>query len=149
MAPVTVQVRLFALLKEKAGRGSLELELPDGATVADALSRLRREPGLEELLESLPVRAAVNREYVSSDAPLAAGDEVAVIPPVSGGAEIHARVVDAPLALDELSRSVVRPGAGAVVTFQGITRTVERLDYEAYSEMAEERIALILADCVE
>jgi molybdenum cofactor biosynthesis protein MoaC/molybdopterin converting factor subunit 1 len=142
-----IQVRLFAMLRERAGRDSLELELPDGATVADALARLEREPGLDELLGRLPVRAARNREYVSEDEPLEPGDELAVIPPVSGGAGHHARVTDEPLAIERLSASVGRPGAGAIVVFAGTTREVDRLEYEAYREMAEQRIAAILADC--
>jgi molybdopterin synthase catalytic subunit len=60
----------------------------------------------------------------------------------------HARVTQEPLSLDALALRVSRPGAGAVVTFQGTTRDVDRLEYEAYAEMAEERIAAILADCM-
>ncbi len=71
---------------------------------------------------------------------------MALIPPVSGGSDVHAALLAAPLSLDRLARSVVRDGAGAVVTFQGITREVERLDYEAYAEMAERRIAEILTE---
>ena len=142
-------VRLFAMLREQAGADSVELELPDRATGADALEALRTEAGLE-LLDRLPVRLAVNREYADLEAPLAPGDELAVIPPVSGGAsEVHARVTGEPLDPAAISRAVGRPGAGAVVTFQGTTRDVERLDYEAYAEMAEERIAAILRECVE
>jgi MoaE-MoaD fusion protein len=143
-----IQVRLFAMLREGAGRDSLELELPEGATVADALALLSREPGLADLLERLPVRAARNREYVGDDEPLAPGDELAVIPPVSGGAGHHVRVTDEPLSIEGLSAAVGRPGAGAIVVFAGTTREVERLEYEAYREMAEERIATILDDCV-
>ncbi|MGB3099202.1 MAG: molybdenum cofactor biosynthesis protein MoaE, partial [Solirubrobacterales bacterium] len=69
-----------------------------------------------------------------------------LIPPVSGGSDVHAAISDGPLSIDRLTRMVVRDGAGAVVTFQGITREVERLDYEAYAEMAEQRIGEILAD---
>jgi molybdopterin synthase catalytic subunit len=61
----------------------------------------------------------------------------------------HARVTEEPLSLEQLAALVGRPGAGAVVTFQGTTRDVERLDYEAYREMAEERIAAILRDAIE
>ena len=145
-----VNVRLFAILRERAGRRSIDLELADDATVADALAALEREPGLAELLGRLPVAMAVNRSYAASDTRLAAGDELALIPPVSGGAaDAHARVTSEPLELDPLARKVVRDGAGAVVSFQGVTREVERLDYEAYDEMATERIAGILAECIE
>jgi len=149
---MTVSVKLFAILRERAGSGSVELDLPADATVADALEALGREPGLGELIGRMPVAMAVNRDYAQPATVLAAGDELALIPPVSGGAPagdaVHARVTADPLELGELARSVVRPGAGAVVSFQGITREVERLDYEAYEEMAGERIEAILAECV-
>jgi molybdenum cofactor biosynthesis protein MoaC/molybdopterin converting factor subunit 1 len=144
-----VEVRLFAVFRERAGRDRLALELPDGATVADALAAAAREPGLGEILAAMPVRVAVNREYVQPEAVVSAGDELALIPPVSGGATARAavRVTDEPLSIVGLANSVGRPGAGAVVVFCGVTREVERLEYEAYNEMAEERIALILAEC--
>ncbi len=145
----TVSVRLFAILRERAGAGELELELADGATVADALAELGARPALAEALARIDVATAVNREWAGPGTPLRAGDELALIPPVSGGAgEVHARVTGEPLELERLARMVVRDGAGAVVSFQGVTREVERLDYEAYAEMAEQRIAAILADCV-
>ena len=145
-----VQVRLFAVFRERAGRDTLELELDEGATVADVLAAAAREPGLEEVLERMPVRAALNREYVGHDAPVGPGDELALVPPVSGGAatSIHARVTPEPLSVEGLAGAVGRPGAGATVVFCGTTRTVERLEYEAYEEMAGERIAEILARCV-
>ena len=62
-----VEVRLFAMLRERAGRERLELELPEGATVADALAAAGREPGLAEVLAAMPVRVAVNREYAAED----------------------------------------------------------------------------------
>ena len=80
-----VRVRLFAILRERAGRDSVDLALPDGATVADALEALQSERGLDELLPALPVRMAVNRDYASPDTKLAQDDELALVPPVSGG----------------------------------------------------------------
>ena len=75
---------------------------------------------------------------------------MALIPPVSGGAgEVHARVTDGTLSVERLAALVGRAGAGAIVTFQGTTRDVDRLEYEAYREMAEERIAAILRGCVQ
>jgi MoaE-MoaD fusion protein len=148
---MTVSVRLFAILRERAGRDSVEIELPEGATVGDAFARLAETPGLAELVERMPLRMAVNREYASAGALISAGDELAVIPPISGGASArtHARVTDEPLSADRLSAWVGDPGAGAIVTFQGVTREVARLDYESYREMAEERMAAILVDCAE
>jgi MoaE-MoaD fusion protein len=146
---MAVRVRLFAVLRESAGRETIDLKLPAGATVADALGELSRQPALGELLERMPARLAVNREIAEAAAPLEASDELALIPPVSGGAAPHARVTETQLSPEALSRLVADPGAGAIVVFQGVTREVERLEYEAYREMAEERIAAILAVCIE
>lgn len=144
-----MRVRLFAVLRERAGSDSIELELTEGATVADALAELSGLSPLAELLQRMPVRMAVNRAYASPETRLDPGDELALIPPISGGAGVHARVTAEPLSLEALARAVGHPGAGAVVAFQGVTRQVSRLDYEAYREMAEERMAEILRDCVE
>jgi molybdopterin synthase catalytic subunit len=140
-----VTVRLFAMLRERAGARELTLELPDGARVSDALAELG------DLAAGLPLVMAVNRVYAPEDHVLDPGDELALIPPVSGGetALVHARVTEEPLSLDAVAALVRDPRAGAVVTFQGVTREVERLEYEAYAEMAEERIARIVADAVE
>ena len=149
---MTVTVRLFAVLRERVGSDSIEVELEDGATVAEALARLAERPELGELLDRMPVAMAVNRDYADPGTSLAAGDELALVPPVSGGsgdANVHARVTDEPLSLEQLSRLVSRPAAGAIVSFQGTTREVSRLDYEAYREMAEERIRAILGDCLD
>ena len=121
------------MLRERAGAGEVVLELPEGARVRDALARS------PELAEGLPLVMAVNREYADEDAPLVAGDELALIPPVCGGASrggaLGARRRE-PLSLDALAARVRDPRAGAVVTFQGVTREVQRLEYEAYAEMA-------------
>jgi molybdopterin synthase catalytic subunit len=136
-----VRVRLFAILRERAGRGEVELTLPDSARVNDALEALGDVTG------GLKVVMAVNREYVSADTVLHAGDELALIPPVSGGSE-HAAIRTEPLSFDSLVEHVRDPRAGAVVTFSGVTRDVESLDYEAYEPMARERIGAIVADAV-
>jgi molybdopterin converting factor subunit 1 len=148
MAAMTVTVRLFAILRERAGRDSLEISLPQGATVAEAVEAIRREGSMADLIGRLPLRVAVNREYADPEARLAEGDELALVPPVSGGGEVHARVHDGPISVERITGLVGRPGAGAIVCFQGVTRDVSTLDYEAYTEMAEERIASILAECV-
>jgi len=141
-----VTVRLFAMLRERAGKPELTLELPDGARVGDALAELHG------LAEGLPLVMAVNRQYADEQRVLDPGDELALIPPVSGGearAAPWVRVSSEPLSLDALAERVRDPRAGAVVTFQGVTRDVERLEYEAYAEMAEERLATIAAEAVD
>ena len=130
------------MLRERAGTGSVTLELPEGARVRDALD------SLSGLAEGIPLVMAVNREYASEEQVLGAGDELALIPPVSGGAP-WVRVSAEPLSLDALAHRVRDPRAGAVVTFAGVTREVERLEYEAYAEMAEERMTAIAAEAGE
>jgi molybdopterin synthase catalytic subunit/molybdopterin converting factor small subunit len=146
---VKIAVRLFSLLRERAGSDRVELQLEDDATVADALDALRAQPELAGLLERLPVQLAVNRDYASPQTRLAADDELALIPPLSGGAgaRVHVAISERPLSLEALSAKVADPRAGAIVVFQGVTREVARLDYEAYDEMAHERIAAILWEC--
>jgi molybdopterin synthase catalytic subunit len=145
-----VTVRLFAMLRERAGAREVELDLPDGARISDALAALRDVAPPE-----LPLVMAVNREYARDDRVLDPGDELALIPPVSGGSGLEggtlvwSRVTSDPLSLDRLALRVADPRAGAVVTFQGVTRDVESLEYEAYVEMAEEQIAAIVAAAVE
>ena len=144
---MVLRVRLFAQLRERAGADSIEAVLADGATVADALHELSLGPPLDELLARLPVRVAVNRELASEDTTIHAGDELALLPPVSGGSEPHVRVTDEPIVASRVTDLVRRPGAGAVVTFEGTVRDVEFLDYEAYREMAEQEMAKIVAEC--
>jgi MoaE-MoaD fusion protein len=140
------RVRLFAILRERAGTDVVEVELDEGGTVADVLAGLASRGGpLAAAIEQLPLVMAVNREYAQRDTVLKVGDELALIPPVSGGAP-HAAVVDRPLSSDRLERLIKSDHTGAIVTFQGTTRDVGHLDYEAYKPMAEERIAAILVD---
>jgi MoaE-MoaD fusion protein len=146
MDGVEVTVRLFAMLRERAGAPAVTLELPEGARVRDALD------SLSGLAEGVPLVMAVNREYASEEQVLDAGDELALIPPVSGGetrAAPWVRVTADPLSLEALAARVTDPRAGAVVTFSGVTREVERLEYDAYAEMAEERMAAIAAEALE
>ena len=140
-----VRIRLFAGLRERAGADEVELELPQGARVNDALERMR------DLTVGVPVVMAVNREYARGDDLLSTGDELALIPPVSGGSVgvCHARVTTDELKLDALVERVRDPRAGAVVTFLGVTREVPSLQYEAYAEMAEAKMAEIVAAAVE
>ena len=132
-----VSVRLFAGLRERAGRDRVELELPDGATVSDLLAAMDVAP------RSCVV--AINREYADEGQPVRAGDEVALVPPVSGGAGVvrTVRVTAKPLDLGAVAAAVRDPAAGAVVLFEGVTREVPELDYEAYVDMAEQRLRAI------
>src|SRR5947209_7826697 len=140
-----VRVRLFAALRERVGAPELVLELPDGALVGDALDRL------SSVTRGVPAVLAVNREYAERDEALHEGDEVALIPPVSGGSvgALHARVTDRPIVLGALIERVRDPRAGAVVSFEGVTRDVPVLEYEAYAEMAETQIAEIVSRAIE
>jgi len=116
-----VTVRLFAMLRERAGADSLTLELPEGARVGDALA----SDTLAPLADGIPLVMAVNREYADAEHVLDPGDELALIPPVSGGSTAAApwvRVSSEPLSLDALAERVRDARAGAVVTFSGVTR---------------------------
>ena len=137
--PVTV--RLFAGLRERAGWSQRELEgLERVGDVWPALE-LGEEPG--------GLLYAVNREYAEAGQELRDGDEVALIPPVSGGAF---RVTEEPLSLDAAVAEVADERAGGIATFTGTVRRQSRgrevlyLDYEAYAEMAEDVIAQLAAE---
>jgi molybdopterin converting factor subunit 1 len=153
LAAVKLRVMLFASLRERAGADRVELELPAGALVGDALDRLAWLTG------GVRVVMAVNREYAEPDQPLVPGDELALIPPVSGG-EVHdhdaaaalkyayARICAEPLSLDVVLERVRDARAGGVVAFLGVTREVPALEYEAYAEMAEAKLREILAAAI-
>jgi len=143
---VKVTVKLFAGLRERAGWSARELELPDGAKVKDVWAEL-------ELGEQpRGIHYALNKGYADKSATLAEGDEVALIPPVSGG---DFRLSEEPLSLDAVVAEVADERAGAIATFTGTTRiesrgrTVRWLDYEAYAEMAEDVMAGIAAQLEE
>ena len=135
-----IVVKLFAGLRERAGSGERELELPEGARVTDVWTPL----GLGEEPEGLLY--AVNKEYAPAERRLSEGDEVALIPPVSGGAF---RLTGDPIDLDAVVSEVADERAGAIATFLGTTRiesrgrTVVHLEYEAYEGMAEKVMAEI------
>jgi len=138
-------VRLFAALRERAGTEEIELQLPDDARVGDALEQLG------DLVGNVPVLMAVNQEYADRGAALRPGDEVALIPPVSGGSveALHVRITDSALSIEPLIELVRDPRAGAIVTFLGVTREVPQLEYEAYVEMAHNEITDIVERAIE
>jgi molybdopterin synthase catalytic subunit/molybdopterin converting factor small subunit len=143
---VQVRVRLFAALRERAGSGSVEVDLPEGAVVADVWPVL----GLGD--EPAGLLFARNRTYAERGDALAPGDEVAVIPPVSGGTDkasgsepqARFRLSAAPLSFEAVVDEVRTEAAGAIAIFVGTTRRQSRgrevlfLEYEAYEGMAEQ-----------
>lgn len=171
LAAVRVRIRLFAMQRELAGTRQVELDLPVGSTIEDAWRALvDRFPGLGPGRTS--VRFAHNGGYAPAETPLADGDEVAMIPPVSGGAARRIlEIRETPLPADiltELGSRLATPADGAVVGFLGVTRSdpgtpasgqeaeaakhagraVESLEYEALPEMAL-RVMAEIADEIE
>jgi len=141
---VRVTIRLFAGLRERAGTGRRELE--DVARVGDVWRRLDLGDEPAGLLY------AVNREYADRDFELRDGDEVALIPPVSGGAF---RITTDPLDISAAVAEVSTDEAGGVATFVGTVRKTSRgrdvdyLEYEAFEEMAEPMLSRLAADLEE
>jgi molybdopterin synthase catalytic subunit len=145
-----LHLKLFATLRERARAAELEREFPEGITVAEIWTALKGEfPALAGHRDS--VGFAVNQEYVEGDYRPRNDDEVAFIPPVSGGAPAHqdpppwvgsVGIVRDRIEVAALEREVAHPAAGAIVTFAGTTRRdnagrkVTRLEYEAYEPMA-------------
>ncbi len=133
-----VRVRLFAALRERAGKGAIEVDVGEGATVGDVWPLL----GLGE--EPRGLLYARNRVYVERSEALRPGDEVAFIPPVSGGDFLLSAD---PLSVEDVVAQVRDDSAGAIATFIGTTRTHSRgrdvlhLEYEAYEGMAEQVMA--------
>ncbi len=142
--PVTVL--LFAIAREAAGTGEVELPEPPATVAALRALLAARHPGLARVLARC--RLAVNQEFAADGDPIPDGAEVAVIPPVSGGAG-RFRVVDRPIELSEVVDAVAGAAHGGVVTFRGDVRgesrgrRVVRLEYEAYPAMAERKLAEI------
>jgi molybdopterin converting factor subunit 1 len=154
---IAVRARLFARLREQAGTDAELVRLPGGSTVSDVYDAVRKaHPQLEG--DRGAVRAALNQEFVEWNAAVAEGDEVAFIPPVSGGAhgtgvlfEVTARPLDA----RRMEAAVAHKGAGAICTFTGVVRDTSRgrsvthLEYEAYAEMATAQMRRIADEIAE
>jgi MoaE-MoaD fusion protein len=140
---VRVRVRLFAALRERVGAAEREIELREAARAEDVWPAL----GMPEEAPT-GLLYAVNKSYAAPETPLSDGDEVALIPPVSGGAF---RLSSEPIGVDAVVAEVTHERAGAIATFTGTTRaesrgrTVLYLDYEAYPGMAEHVMAEIAA----
>ncbi len=162
-----IEVRLFAVLRERAGSDRVLVELPEGSTIAD-LKRVVSE-ACPELGSLAHVAGVVGSDYARDDHVIAADDALALLPPVSGGlpeGEEETAPLDdyeqgvfelsaEPIDVAAQSRRVVSPTCGALVTFTGLTRchnrgqVVERLDYEAFTSMAGPEMARIFALCRE
>jgi MoaE-MoaD fusion protein len=155
-----VRVLFFGVLKDLTGRGSDVLSLPDHATAADVVNHYaQRMAGTPQLFKSIAI--SVNQEYARPEDRLRAGDEVALLPPVSGGfdpsrpnsakAFITREKIDSAATLDLIKR----PEDGAVVLFEGIVRNHSRgrhtlyLDYEAYEEMALKQMESLIAQATQ
>jgi molybdopterin synthase catalytic subunit len=145
---MAIDVLYFAAARDAAGkaRETLDPPPPDVGALRRALAEAH--PRLARVLSRS--RIAVDQEFAPDDAPLRDGAEVAIVPPVSGGAP-RCAVVDRPLALSEVVEAVAAPARGGIVTFTGTVRDethgrrVVRLEYEAYREMAERKLAEIAA----
>ena len=138
---IAVRARLFARLREQAGTDIENVELPAGSTVGDVYDAIRKlHPGLQA--DQNAVRVALNQEFTDWDSKVADGDEVAFIPPVSGGAHgvgVLFELTTRPLDARRMETAVAHAGAGAICTFTGIVRdssrgrSVTHLEYEALS----------------
>jgi molybdopterin synthase catalytic subunit len=157
-----VQILFFGMLKDLLAKASDSVEVPDGASVGDVLSEyVRRFPQLKDSLSSLAV--AVNQHYTGPETVLKAGDEVALLPPVSGGMAVetsagsrrYARMVREPIDPEQILAAIKRGEDGAAVVFEGVVRNQTRgrktlyLDYEAYEEMALQQMEALAERAVE
>jgi molybdopterin converting factor subunit 1 len=154
-----VRVLFFGMLKDRMGKSSDLLELPDGASIRDLLAHYETEvPRLKESLPALAV--AVNQVYASPEAKLKAGDEVALLPPVSGGSNEtvqparYASIVRNPIDSQQVLNSIKRGEDGAALVFEGVVRNQSRgrktryLEYEAYEDMALQQMASLAAQAL-
>jgi MoaE-MoaD fusion protein len=138
-----VRVLFFGILKDLAGSGSESLNLPEDATLDDVLIHLSKQiPGLEPLLPSIAM--SINQEYAPPESRLNPGDEIGLLPPVSGGSQLlrYSAIVREKIDTQKLLNQIKQPEDGAAVVFEGVVRNHTRgrrtlyLDYEAYEEMA-------------
>jgi MoaE-MoaD fusion protein len=139
-----VRVLFFGMLKDIAGFSADTVAVHEGAVLGDVLAHYeKRIPKLKDLMPSLAM--SVNREYAGPEARLHPGDEIALLPPVSGGAG-KALVVREKIDSEGVARALKRPEDGAVLVFDGIVRNNTRgrqtlfLEYEAYEEMALQQL---------
>ena len=149
-----ITIKLFAILKDRAGRDELQVRF-NGNTAADLLRQVSQEyPALSDILSTGRIMVSVNHEFVRQDAPVKDGDEVALMPPFSGGGkdpDAPVRIQKEPFSLDREGERLKRssPSIGAIVTFLGTTRDLSRgkkvskLEFEHYPGMAEKKLSEI------
>lgn len=150
IGPMQVRVRLFGSLREAAGAATVTLDLPEGARVEEVRAALAAKlPAAARL--GARVAVAVNQEIANAGTELSDGDEVALLPPVSGGVG-RCTLSDRTLDPAEVERRVGGPDTGGVVTFIGLVRDhsrgheIDHLEYEAYAGMAERELERIADD---
>lgn len=157
-----VRVVYFGALKDLAGRGNETVDLADGATTTSLFSLLQqRVSGLERYATSAAI--SVNYEYAPGDRPLRDGDEVGILPPVSGGSDAapapnatpqRTSIVSAKIDTHKIVEAIKHPSDGAVAVFEGIVRDNSRgrrtlyLDYEAYQPMAQNQLDALVKDAL-
>lgn len=157
---ITIKLLFLGPARDLAHADDSLIELTDGATVADLRMELAKRHA--DLARALPTcRFAVNEEFARDNRKLSSGDEVALIPPVSGGtsrAEVWTDLVNGPIPLDRVRRFITGDSTlGGIVTFEGVTRAdvdtdhgcVQRLEYEAYEPMASKRLECLAEQAVE
>jgi molybdopterin synthase catalytic subunit len=153
-----VRVLFFGVLKDLTGCSSEDLTVPDQATAADVVEHYQeRITRLRGIAHAIAI--SINQEYSAIDAPLHAGDEIALLPPVSGGSdpvprspELQVRLTREPIDMAFILERLKRPEDGAAVVFEGIVRNHSRgrktlfLHYEAYEEMALKQLVTLVQE---
>jgi MoaE-MoaD fusion protein len=153
-----LRVLFFGMLKDLAGKSDTTLDLPESATVGDLLAHFASQlPQLKDSLSSLAV--AVNQQYAGTEMELKSGDEVALLPPVSGGRgepnPQHSKLIREPIDTAQELANIKRGDDGAAVVFEGVVRNQTRgrktlyLDYEAYEEMARQQMESLAEQALE
>jgi len=153
-----VRVLFFGMLKDVAGTSSEVVELPECASIQDLLAHYSAEnPRLKEALCSSAV--ALNRQYANVDAQLKPGDEIALLPPVSGGSAQsepgHSSIVRSAIDLEGIVAGLRRGEDGAVLVFEGVVRNQTRgrktlyLNYEAYEPMARQEMEALATEALQ
>lgn len=154
---MNVEIRLFATMKDKAGQPRIIVEIEEPATVASLLQAVATQfPSLESSVDTALV--SVNKAFASEETPIASGDEVALFPPVSGGSDAipyptYFAVTETAVDIAAIHHHLTQPDVGAIVSFSGYVRGQTQrdgmpdktlhLEYEAYEEMAESKMAQI------